>query len=149
MVNKLREASLENTPPLFSLDGSFKECKVIEVTDGDTIVIATEVEGKICRQRCRLLGINTPELHGEEKEKGLKAKNFVIDLLLYKNVWIKFGKFDSFGRVLGTVYLGKNRKISLNEILVKEGLAIPYKRKKGKSKKPEKKRSSFCCGLCL
>lgn len=43
-----------------------------------------------------------------------------------KLVYIKFGKFDKYGRVLGTLYLNKDDKTSVNEILINENHAVSY-----------------------
>lgn len=52
-----------------------------------------------------------------------------------KLVYIKFGKFDKYGRVLGTLYLDENKDNSINQMLIDENHAVSYsggKRKKNK-----------------
>ena len=44
-------------------------------------------------------------------------------------VYIKCGKFDKYGRLLGTIYLKKDNGIldnSVNQLMVKYNYAIPY-----------------------
>lgn len=52
---------------------------VTRVIDGDTVVcdIDQGMHDWKHDQRIRMLGINTPEIRGEEKEKGIQAANFL------------------------------------------------------------------------
>ena len=89
----------------------------------------------------RLLGIDTPELRGSEKELGIKARNYLIkiltdviidkdysrneirDLIFNKNnniVDILFDDFDKYGRPLGIIYK--------NNINIKNGESLWMKK---------------------
>jgi micrococcal nuclease len=130
-MSRLQGCTLENTP-MFNLYGP-RECKVIDVYDGDTITIALFNDNK-CIQgvRCRLSGIDTPEIrtkNREEKEKGLKAKEFLAQLVLGKIIWVHCHKPDKYGRILAELYLNKEAMkegFSINNLLVDKGYAVKY-----------------------
>ena len=98
---------------------------VKNVYDGDTITCDIDcgfgVELK--KQKIRLYGINTPEVRGEEKEKGIESRNKLRELILQKNIILKTikDKKGKYGRYLGIIFLeGKN----INDWLVENKLAI-------------------------
>lgn len=70
---------------------------VLNVEDGDTFELG---EG----QRVRLLGVNAPE-RGEEKY--VEAKNYLGDVVLNKQVWLEYDRYqdDKFGRILAWVWI--------------------------------------------
>ena len=84
--------------------------KVVEVVDGDTIIIAN-------RQPIRLYDLNAPEI-GDCM--GKDAKEAMTSLVLNKKVILREPRSDGRGRVLALVY--QNGKL-INEIMVKSGLA--------------------------
>jgi len=103
--------------------------KVLEVIDGDTIDVSIDLGFNVLHTiRVRLYGINTPETrtkNKEEKQKGLKAKERLKELIEGKIVTIKTQKDDTekFGRYLGIIFLNNN---NINETLISEGHAIEY-----------------------
>ena len=126
------------------------EAKCINVVDGDTIDCDIDLGFyTTSRQRIRLAGIQCPELRPRrrnrtasqnvsERELAALAKEFVIGLLspatlqgvlVRGNVWLKVLKGDSFGRWIATVYMSAATTISVNDLLIREGLAVPYVRK--------------------
>ena len=105
---------------------------VIKVYDGDTITIATKLpfktESPIYRFSVRLIGIDTPEMKGkgvteEEKTAAHEAQQFVSNLILNKYVTLENIQNEKYGRILADVYIGD---IHLNNLLLKERLAVPY-----------------------
>jgi len=111
--------------------------RVTWVHDGDTI----EVE-KI--GRVRLLGIDTPEAKGSERDRFYRhrfqispstlrtvapqATHFVIQHSRNRTVSLTFDRerTDSYGRTLAYVYLPDGRL--LNQLLIEEGLATVFRR---------------------
>lgn len=95
---------------------------VAKVIDGDTLILETGAH-------VRLQGIDAPELgHGREPDQyyGREATRRLQSLAEGKRVRVvesASGK-DHYGRVLGLVYLADG--VSLNELLVREGLAFVY-----------------------
>ena len=103
---------------------------VKSIYDGDTIRVDIDLGfGVIFNdQALRLLGIDTPEIRGEEKVLGLISKKFVEERIPVGSV-IKIAtqkdRKEKFGRYLATVYYGEELK-NLNEELLNSGMATPY-----------------------
>ena len=104
------------------------KAKVVKVYDGDTITVDFDLGLNVWLkgQTIRLYGIDTPELRGEEREKGLEARDYVRDLILNKEVFIQTykDKKGKYGRWLGVVLAEEVGNI--NEHLVKMGYAEVY-----------------------
>ncbi len=99
---------------------------IAEVGDGDTI--------KINGERIRLLGIDAPEKaqncfdkNDEEYNCGKISQDFLINLANQKNVICKYAKRDVYKRILANCFLDN---ISINEIMIEEGMAVIYTMKK-------------------
>lgn len=102
------------------------KAKVVGVVDGDTIDIEIDLGFDIkIKQRVRLYGVDTPETHGETKEKGLESKKFVEKLLpINTEVLVKTVKTnEKYGRFLASILMGD---IDVSKELVKNGLAVEY-----------------------
>ena len=102
--------------------------RVLKVVDGDTLDLSIDLGFNIwITQRCRLLGIDTPEtrtLDSAEKVLGLKAKAVLEGLVqTAKTVTVRTAKEDKYGRVLVTLFLDL---ININESLVASGYAWRY-----------------------
>jgi micrococcal nuclease len=101
------------------------EAKVTNVVDGDTCDLEISLGFYLrATHRIRLLGVNSPEMHGPGHAAGLAAKEFATSALLGKNVVIHTEKSDVFGRWLAVVYLDGD---NFNERLLREGFAVPYR----------------------
>ncbi len=144
---KLLQSSTQNAP-LFSLDGLKMKAKVIDIYDGDTITIAIHINNQIKSFKCRLYGIDTPELKGNQSEYGLRSRNKLIEwitngkTILQPNiiytrdniktickenhtlVTIVCGPFEKYGRLLITIYTQDGT--NLNQQLINHGFAKPY-----------------------
>lgn len=77
------------------------------------------------RKKIRLLGINTPEIRGDERDAGLVARDRMRELIDDKDVIIVTHKDrgGKYGRLLATIYLDG---ININQLLIDEGLAEVY-----------------------
>ncbi len=107
------------------------KAKVERVVDGDTMDIVIDLGFKITtNQRIRLAKINTPETYrvkkdSEEYQKGLAAKNFVIQRIEANNFEIKIETdkdTGKYGRYIAMIFLADSQK-SLNDELVEKGHA--------------------------
>ena len=135
---QLRKQSLEkldalldasDTPSWFNLEGDMIRAKVIDVYDGDTVTLVFQFGDKIWKDKCRLTGINTPEIRTrdpDEKVRGLEARNWLRTKILNKKVWVECGSWDKYGRLLGTIYETSNFTVSVNQELINLGFAIAY-----------------------
>lgn len=92
--------------------------KVVAVADGDTITVLRDRQ----RLRIRLHGVDTPE---KSQAFGLQAKRFTARLVFGKVVRVVPVTTDRYRRTVAEVFLGDR---SLNEALVKAGLAWWYRR---------------------
>ena len=110
--------------------------KLIRVVDGDTVIAMVDLGFNTWKQtNIRFYGIDAYESRTrdlEEKEKGLKAKQLVIDVLEKSNgeFVLKSMGLDKYGRSLGILKVSDEEaeygSIDLNQYLVNEGLAVPY-----------------------
>ena len=98
---------------------------ITEVIDGDTFEADVHLGyGVTVNLRFRIFGINTPEVFGAEKERGIISKEFVIKQFLNKPVIIINKGLDSFRRNLADVYFNNNGvQANLGELLCTEDLA--------------------------
>lgn len=101
---------------------------VKSIYDGDTLRADIDLGfGVILSdQSLRLLGIDAPEMRGEERPQGLASRSFVAERIpVGSEITITTFKDrkEKFGRYLATIfYDGKN----LNEELLSSGHARPY-----------------------
>ncbi len=104
------------------------KAKVVDVYDGDSITIEADLGFHVkMEMKLRLFGIDTPELRGMERPQGLKARDFLRDLILEKEVYINSikDKQGKYGRYLATVYLEKDKElININHYLVDSNHAV-------------------------
>jgi len=105
--------------------------KVLRIVDGDTIDLMIDCGFDIhTRQRIRLARVDTPEVRGEEKIEGIKAKAFVEDFLHgVEQVQVTTQKAKGkFGRYIGEIVVIRDGEmVNLSDRLLEEGLAEEYK----------------------
>jgi len=100
--------------------------ELVKVVDGDTVDLKVDLGFDVFMEiRVRLYGVDTPETRTkdlEEKERGLKAKQFVIESFeknenrcVINTVKDSKGKY---GRYLGIILFGET---VLNEMLKEQG----------------------------
>lgn len=104
------------------------QAEVVDVYDGDTCTVKFDLGFKIhFTEKVRLFGINTPEIRGEEREKGLVSRDKLRERILNKTVLIETDKDKKgkYGRYLGTIYIPKEdgNLECINDWLIAEGLA--------------------------
>lgn len=106
-------------------DNNARIAIITNVVDGDTFEADVSLGyGVIVNLRFRMFGINTPEVYGEEKAKGIVSKEFMVKQFLNKTVIIIDKGLDSFRRNLADVYFDSNGvQANLGELLCTEGLA--------------------------
>ncbi len=93
--------------------------RVERVVDGDTVVLSG-------LGSTRLIGVDTPEVHGGAECYGREASAFAERALRRgRAVGVRVGveRRDRYGRALAYVYLGDDR--TFNETLVASGYARP------------------------
>lgn len=109
-------------------------CSIVRVMDGDTIEIIVTKSIKV-----RLLSCWSPEVHGEEKPEGIKAKKHMEKMALGNTGTLFVPTEDArtmsdiitLGRVLGHVWTDDHPEESLSRRQVDAGHAIEQKPDKG------------------
>lgn len=122
---KLSKCTLNNVPEL-TFENQTMICKVIEVYDGDTVTLCFKFRGKYFKKRCRLYGINAPEIRTknlQEKQQAYNSKNYVHTILQDKIVIFNCKGYDKYGRLLGDIFLDKK---NINEDIIQKGYAVKY-----------------------
>lgn len=106
--------------------------KLERVIDGDTVDAMVDLGFSTWKKvRIRFYGIDTYESRTtdlEEKEKGLLAKQRVIDILNENNkefTLVSHG-VDKYGRSLGEIYVETLGETSLQKLLINEGHGVEY-----------------------
>jgi len=108
------------------IDYTYK-AKITKIVDGDTIYMDVDLGfGVYYDAKVRLLQIDAWEIRGEEKERGIKAKEFVEkNYPVGSEVLLQSSKQGKYGRWLGTVWNIGDTK-SLNQLLVENEHAEIY-----------------------
>lgn len=105
-----------------------------KVVDGDTIDCTVDLGFQMTtKQRFRLHGINTPELHSKDpllKERARAAKDFLTDLVLNETLMVQTYKSDAFGRYLAKIFIPIADRPSeytlVNDLMIVAGFAEPF-----------------------
>jgi micrococcal nuclease len=100
-----------------------KEGKVIKVYDGDTITIGAILYEVAYRFSVRLNGIDTPEIHGPDKERAILARDDLSKLIMNKMVKLENVGTEKYGRILADVYLDQ---VHINQWMMDRGHAKEY-----------------------
>lgn len=137
----------------FSIHNENVLARVVDIIDGDTMVLVFELLGKFFKFNARLSGIDVSELHNSNddlKQVSVLAKMRVLSVLLSDNniasygylpsdrkgiqslcekypllVYVDCDGFDKYGRVLATVRT-LNQSINLSKMLIEENFAYAY-----------------------
>lgn len=104
---------------------------ITAVYDGDTITADIDLGFRswLKKVKLRLFGINTPEVRGENKERGKLVRDIVRDMILDKEVILRTykDKQGKYGRWLADVYIEiDGKEVHLNQWLVEQNMAVPY-----------------------
>ena len=105
------------------------KAKVTEVYDGDTCTVEIDLglHTFLKDEKIRLSRINAPEVRGEEREQGLKSRDFLREQILGKDIILETikDKNEKYGRYLGEILLETEpeKYININDLLVEKGFA--------------------------
>ena len=114
--------------------------KVISVYDGDTIRVDIDLGFGVWlkKQSIRLRGIDAPEIRGESREAGIRARDRLRELLMENmNKCVietyKYNDRGKYGRIIGEIFINeidrdsiKGSMRSANKILLHENLVEEY-----------------------
>ncbi len=105
------------------------KAKIISVYDGDTCRADIDLGLKVWikNERLRLLRINAPELRGDEREEGLKSRDFLRKQIADKEVILqtKKDKKGKYGRYLAEIWVkdATDHWQNVNDLMVEQGFA--------------------------
>ncbi|MBC8294611.1 MAG: thermonuclease family protein [Pelagibacterales bacterium] len=107
------------------------KARLNRIIDGDTVDVAIDLGFDIwINERVRLAGIDAPEVRTKdklEKAAGIEATAWLTTMFDKHEVFVlattEFNRTGKYGRTIGTIYLDD---INVNELMIKEGHAIPY-----------------------
>lgn len=127
---ELNQITDDNTQ-LFSLDKQIHQAKIVRVYDGDTCFAVFKLHNQYVKFKVRMEGYDSPEMkpalenknREKEKKEAQKAKEELEKHVLNKIVTLHCGKWDKYGRLLGTIY---SNYININEHMIKNGFGYPY-----------------------
>jgi micrococcal nuclease len=130
-LNKFTKKSIE----YHNLNNKKFLCKVVDIYDGDTCTIILKNNGQFQKYKVRMNGYDSPEMKPlkniKNRDKIIKnaqaAKLALSNIILNKIVTIKCGKWDKYGRLLGTIYIKENRNnININQWMIKNNYGYVY-----------------------
>lgn len=129
---KLQECN-PNKIPYFSFEHIKTQCKIVYFYDGDSCTIILKHDNKFVKLKCRLKGIDTPELRSNYSPEVLVARRVKDYVSQYNNqiLNVHLFQFDKYGRTLIELF-DPRTNTSINEDLIRLGLAYRYD---GKTKK--------------
>jgi endonuclease YncB( thermonuclease family) len=137
-INNFRDELLkcDNNTEMFSLEGQYKLCKVVDVYDGDTIKVVFDLNGAFYKWNIRMLGYNSHEMRVSTnnperdtiKNLAIAERDFLRELIFNENqlVYILCDGFDKYGRLLGTVYLNEKDTVSVNQLMIDNHKGVVY-----------------------
>jgi endonuclease YncB( thermonuclease family) len=119
--------------PLFSLEGLWVSCRVISVYDGDSCTVIFKLGKDMAKFKVRMEGYDSPEMRprlnspgrDEEKRKAIIAKDALIAKTHNRVIIMCCGKWDKYGRLLGTLYENENKN-NINKWMIDSGYGYPY-----------------------
>lgn len=140
-----------NTPE-FTLDKSFIPGRLVDIIDGDSLVIILPVFNSYYKYHVRINGIDTCEMKSKNQDNKILALKARLELLCLITqdtkqeydinitrtdikrilnesvflVYLECKDFDKYGRLLADVYTDKTKTIMLSQHLLDKHLAYVY-----------------------
>ena len=122
--------------PVFNFANEIKECKVVDVYDGDTCKVCFSMGGGFYKFAVRMLGYNTHEMKqkrndpqaANNKASAVAARDYLRNLVLGKRVFIQCQEQDKYGRILGRLYLDATLapQVCVNDMMLASGHGFAY-----------------------
>ncbi len=103
---------------------------VISVYDGDTCTVDIDLglNAWMRNEKIRLFGINAPELRGDEREEGLKSRDFLRSIIDGKEVLLQTlkDKKGKYGRYIANIWYKDDNGnwLEVNKMMVESGHAV-------------------------
>jgi len=120
----------------FNFAGQIKECKVVDVYDGDTCKVCFAMGSGFYKFAVRMLGYNTHEMKQKKddpnaatnKASAVAARDYLRNLVLGRRVFIQCQEQDKYGRILGRLYLDHTLapQVCVNDMMLSSGHGFAY-----------------------
>lgn len=123
----------------FTFEGIITKCRVVDVYDGDTVIIIFFNNNKPIKKSFRMFGYDSPEIKPlksiEARSLHIEAANVskkkLSELTFNKLLWVKFMNEDKYGRLMGELFEISNENTftndkSINNYMVLEGYGKKY-----------------------
>lgn len=116
-------STLQSAPRLENQKGRLR-ARIVHVHDGDTVIICYVNSGRLRRRRCRLVGIDAPELSGPKMDRPAAeaSRDYLRSVLRRNTVTIHYDGFDKYGRLL--VRFRVKRGLWAADALLQSGHAV-------------------------
>jgi endonuclease YncB( thermonuclease family) len=129
-ADELKETS-DGSLPLFTLDKRVFDSKIVRVYDGDTCFAVFKLDKEYVKFKIRMEGYDSPEMKPAldsknrecEKKSAQRSKEELEKRVLNKIVKLHCGKWDKYGRLLGTIFIDN---ININEYMINNGFGYVY-----------------------
>ena len=126
-LQKINDDSL----PLFTLDKRIFDAKIVRVYDGDTCFAVFKLDKQYVKFKLRMEGYDSPEMkpslqsknRENEKKSAQRSKEELEKHVFNKIVKLHCGKWDKYGRLLGTIYADN---ININKYMIDNGFGYAY-----------------------
>ena len=116
MTSELEECNYKNCTPYIP---KLTKGKIVKCYDGDTVTIATIMDGVKVRFSVRMLGYDCAEIrsHNEQEKQVAKwAKEYITNLIFDKIVDVSKNEgYDKYGRLLLKLKIGD---IDVNQVML-------------------------------
>lgn len=103
---------------------------VVYVYDGDTCHIVINYQNVLTKLKCRVNGIDTPEIrtsNPEEKAHAIRAKERFIELTQDRLVWVHvLNNDDKYGRYLVKFFIDSEEVHAIDRIMIEENYGYAY-----------------------
>ena len=126
VLQKIRDITLDNSRP-FSLEDREMPAKVLQIIDGDTVVLGIYLFRNRWSVRCRCARFNCAEMHSssiEERTSAVRSRDYISQLMLNQVITAHFGANDKYGRALVDITLPDGR--DLCQVMISGGYAAAY-----------------------
>ena len=98
--------------------------RIVDAYDGDTVTIVHLVSGRLMKRRCRIAGIDAPELKGDSRDRGIVARDALRTLLPRWPTRVHIQGIDKYGRPLVVFRLSNG--VNVDEYMILNGYAVAY-----------------------
>jgi endonuclease YncB( thermonuclease family) len=148
-MNKIDFANYDITTPEFTLKDICLHGRLVDIIDGDSLIVILPIFDSFYKYHVRINGIDTCEMKSkseQNKRLALRARSELLNLITNQNfgydidrktiqeklnddvyiIYLECGDFDKYGRLLANVYVDNSKEVCFADHLVDVKLAYRY-----------------------